>query len=80
MRTPRDISGTRLSRALAQFGYAVTRQTGSHIRMTTQRGGEHHVTVPAHNPVKVGTLNAIIGDVAQHLKLTKEEVIKAIVA
>ena len=80
MRTPRDISGTRLSRALAQFGDAVTRQTGSHIRMTTQRGGEHHVTVPAHTPVKVGTLNAIIGDVAQHLKLTKEEVIKAIVA
>ncbi|MGH7956922.1 MAG: hypothetical protein ACREH8_07905 [Opitutaceae bacterium] len=25
------------------------RQDGSHIRLTTQRGGEHHVTVPNHN-------------------------------
>jgi len=79
MRLPRDISGTQLAKGLAQFGYVITRQTGSHIRLTTQQAGEHHVTVPAHNPVRVGTLNAILSDVAVHLGVSKETVIKAII-
>ena len=57
------------------FGYEQSRQVGSHIRMTTQENGEHHVSIPNHNPIKVGTLNGIIGDVAEHFQITKEEVI-----
>ena len=30
------------------------------MRLTTQRGGEHHLTIPAHNPLRIGTLNAIL--------------------
>ncbi|MEK7770741.1 MAG: type II toxin-antitoxin system HicA family toxin [candidate division NC10 bacterium] len=30
------------------MGYRVTRQTGSHLRLTTLERGEHHVTVPRH--------------------------------
>ena len=78
MRLPRDISGTQLAQALTEFGYLVTRQTGSPIRMTTQRAGAHHVTVPAHNPLRVGTLNSILGDVSSHLGISKEDVLKAI--
>jgi predicted RNA binding protein YcfA (HicA-like mRNA interferase family) len=58
------------------LGYEVSHQTGSHIRLTTKQQGEHHLTIPAHNPLKVGTLNAILKDVANHLKLTREEIIK----
>jgi predicted RNA binding protein YcfA (HicA-like mRNA interferase family) len=35
VRLPRDLGSADLVRALAQLGYAVTRQTGSHIRLTT---------------------------------------------
>ncbi|MCH8056390.1 MAG: type II toxin-antitoxin system HicA family toxin [Proteobacteria bacterium] len=34
MRLPRDLTGARLVKALEKkFGYTVTRQTGSHIRL-----------------------------------------------
>ena len=46
MRLPRDVSGPALAAALAEFGYRVTRQTGSHMRLTTTERGEHHVTMP----------------------------------
>ncbi|MFQ5492532.1 MAG: type II toxin-antitoxin system HicA family toxin [Phycisphaerae bacterium] len=58
---PRDLSGTDLVKALGRLDYRVNHQTGSHLRLATQRGGEHHVTVPAHQAIKIGTLNAILG-------------------
>jgi predicted RNA binding protein YcfA (HicA-like mRNA interferase family) len=78
MRLPRDISGDQLAKALSRYGYAVTRQTGSHMRLTTQANGEHHVTVPAHYAIRVGTLNAILGDVASHLGMEKEQLIQTL--
>lgn len=75
MRLPRDLSGPELVRALQAFGYEVTRQTGSHIRLTTVGSGEHHVTVPRHDPLRVGTLNAILSDVASHAGLTRDELL-----
>jgi predicted RNA binding protein YcfA (HicA-like mRNA interferase family) len=76
MKLPRDISGQTLAKALLKLGYEPTRQTGSHIRLTTQLNGEHHVTVPAHNPLKIGTLNAILQAVAQHFELTRDALLK----
>ena len=67
MRIPRDLSGSELVRALAVLGYSVTRQTGSHLRLTTAERGEHHVTVPKHDDLRLGTLSAILSDVAEHL-------------
>ena len=55
MRLPRDLDRAELARALGKLGYRSTRQTGSHVRLTTTEGGEHHVTVPAHTPLRVGT-------------------------
>src|ERR1035438_9441892 len=48
MRVPRQWSGADLKKALAALGYEETRQTGSHVRLTTQMRGVHHVTVPDH--------------------------------
>jgi len=75
MRIPRDITGNELSKLLKIFGYEVTRQTGSHIRLTTSLKGEHHITIPNHNPIKIGTLSAILNDIAIHFEITKEETI-----
>ena len=73
-RLPRDISGHQLAALLAAYGYEITRQTGSHLRLTTSTNGEHHVTVPAHDHLKVGTLSGILTEVARHLELSKAEV------
>ena len=73
MRLPRDLSGNDLAQALRKLGYQVTRQTGSHIRLTTTERGEHHLTIPNHNPLRVGTLSGILADVAEHFELSREE-------
>lgn len=78
MRLPRDISGEDLARRLRSYGYEITRQTGSHIRLTTQIRGEHHLTIPNHKDLRVGTLAAILADVADHLGMSKEEVIQSL--
>lgn len=75
MRVPRDLSGQELIRLLAKLGYAVTRQTGSHVRLTTQECGEHHVTVPDHDPLRIGTLSAILAAVASHHGITRDELL-----
>lgn len=73
MRLPRDLSGKDLIKALSRLGYEVTRQTGSHIRLTTQLNGEHHITVPAHDPIKIGTLNAIFKGISEHTGLNRDQ-------
>ena len=78
MRVPRDISGDQLANALKPLGYQITRQTGSHIRLTTYEGGEHHITIPLHRPLRVGTLAAIINDVAAHSQVTREELLSSL--
>lgn len=76
MKLPRDLSGEELANSLRRFGYAITRQTGSHMRLTTQYNGEHHVTVPAHSPIKIGTLNSILQDVGSHVGLERDELLR----
>lgn len=78
MRLPRDVSGQDLVKALARLGYGVDRQSGSHIRLTTDRGGEHHITIPDHDPIKVGTLNAILRDVAEHAGVDRAQLLQAL--
>jgi len=43
MKLPRDLSGAHLAKALARVGYSATRQTGSHLRLTTASPSEYHV-------------------------------------
>ena len=74
MKLPRDIKGTELVQALREFGYAVTRQVGSHVRLSTELGGGHSLTVPLHRDIRVGTLDAILERVAEHFGLTRVEV------
>jgi predicted RNA binding protein YcfA (HicA-like mRNA interferase family) len=76
MKLPRDITGDGLANALVRLGYHVTRQTGSHIRLSTAENGEHLITVPAHSPLKIGTLAAILTDLESHHQLTREQLLK----
>jgi len=74
MKLPRDLSGEDLAKALKVLGYEVTRQTGSHLRLTTKAPSEHHVTIPAHRSLRIGTLVSVLQDVATHLKVSRDEV------
>lgn len=58
------------------MGYAIDRQKGSHIRLTTKLNGEHHITIPNHAPLKIGTLSSILTEIAMLLGKSKEEIIK----
>jgi predicted RNA binding protein YcfA (HicA-like mRNA interferase family) len=70
------MDGPRLVRALGVLGYEVTRQKGSHIRVTTQRGGENHEVIPHHDPIKTGTLASILKRVAAHHGISVEELLE----
>ncbi|MDR4468231.1 MAG: type II toxin-antitoxin system HicA family toxin [Nitrospira sp.] len=73
MRLPRDVSGDDLAQALHKLGYVVTRQTGSHLRLTTQEHGEHHLTIPQHSPLRIGTLSTILADIGKHFELSRDQ-------
>ena len=75
MKLPRDLSGAQLAKALARVGYSATRQTGSHLRLTTASPSEHHVTIPLHDPLRVGTLAAILADIAAHQEISRDELL-----
>ena len=76
MKIPRDCNGADLVRALRRLGYETQRQTGSHVQLATQRGGEHHVSVPDHRPLKVGLLHGVLKEVAEHHGLTVEALVR----
>ncbi|GDY24002.1 hypothetical protein LBMAG56_53490 [Verrucomicrobiota bacterium] len=57
-------------------GYTVPRQNSSHLRVTTQQGGEHHEVVPNHHPVKLGTLKGLLRSVAQPHRMSVAELLE----
>jgi predicted RNA binding protein YcfA (HicA-like mRNA interferase family) len=76
MKLPRDIGGEELAKLLVKYGYHITRQTGSHMRLSTSyKGNEHHITIPNNEPLRTGTLNSIINGVAVYLKIEKQTLI-----
>src|SRR5437763_1851496 len=77
-RIPSPARGADLVKALGVLGYERVRQEGSHIRLTTERQGQHHVTIPNHNPLKLGTLSGLLKAVAAHHGLTVEELLRRI--
>lgn len=78
MKLPRDLTGAQLAKVLSQVGYRVTRQTGSHVRLTVEVPRQHHITIPLHDPLKIGTLAAILADVAAHLGLSRDELLRSL--
>ncbi len=73
MKIARNLTGLELIKLLKPFGYEVMRQTGSHIRIQTMENGQHYETIPRHDPIKIGTLNNILKNIAEHFNLTKKE-------
>jgi predicted RNA binding protein YcfA (HicA-like mRNA interferase family) len=76
MKIPHDLNSKKLIRLLRKYDYFIERQVGSHIRLSRNISGkEHQITIPNHNPIKIGTLNSILNDVAENLNLSKQDII-----
>lgn len=65
MKLPRGVSAEQLIRALQRLGYAVIRQKGSHVRLFHEAAPTHSISVPLHDPLKIGTFHAILVEVAR---------------
>ena len=76
MRLPRDVSGDRLILALERIGYMAIRQKGSHVRLRHDGPPAHTITIPLHNPIKIGTLHGILSEVSQIRSIPVESLAK----
>jgi predicted RNA binding protein YcfA (HicA-like mRNA interferase family) len=77
VKVPRDISGGELAKKLEKYGYHVNRQTGSHMRLSSNlKGTDNHITIPKHYSLKIGILNSILSEVAAYLKIEKKTLIE----
>ena len=80
MKRPRDLSARELVRMLRPLGYRVTRQVGSHMRLTTEDRGQHHLTIPAHRRLTIGKISAMLWEVARHFGMPREELMSRLFA
>jgi predicted RNA binding protein YcfA (HicA-like mRNA interferase family) len=76
MKLPRDVGSRRLIKALEQAGYVVIRQRGSHVRVKHAGPPEHSITIPMHDPLKMGTLHGILSEVARARKIPMEGLVE----
>ena len=77
MKLPRDLSGSELVKVLCRdFGYRRINQEGSHIILQTDTPRSHRLSVPDHNPLRTGTLNAILRSVAAAKGVDKSELLE----
>ena len=64
MKIPRDVSARDLIKVLERYGYIFVRQEGSHIRMAKYEANKtHKITIPYHNPMKIGTFHKIAKEI-----------------
>lgn len=80
MKVPRDLNGSQLVKMLEKVGYQIQHQSGSHIIVKTLQNGENTQSVPNHKPLKIGTLNAILGEVADHLGVEKKDLLQQLLS
>jgi len=73
MKVPRDLSGAQLVKVLCRdWGYRQLHQEGSHVILQTETPGYQRLSVPNHNPLRIGTLNAILRAVAMHKNVERQ--------
>ena len=76
MKLPRDLSGRQLAHALIRhFGYREVNRVGSHIVLQTDSPTHHRVSIPDHDLLRIGTLNAILRSVAEAKNVSRAEIL-----
>jgi predicted RNA binding protein YcfA (HicA-like mRNA interferase family) len=79
MKVPRDLSGAQLVKVLCrEWAYRQVHQEGSHVVLQTETSGHQRLSVPNHNPLRVGTLNVIVRAVATHKGVDRQAVLDSL--
>ena len=79
MKLPRDLSGVSLAAVLCRdWGYVQVHQSGSHIIVQTEDPEHQRMAIPAHQALRIGTLNAILRAVAAHKGVTRDAIIESL--
>ena len=77
MKLPRDLAGADLADLLcAHYGYRRIHQVGSHIILQSEHPAHHRLAIPDHDPLRLGTLNAILRSVAAAKHTSKEAILR----
>jgi predicted RNA binding protein YcfA (HicA-like mRNA interferase family) len=77
VKLPRDLYGRDLAAILcSRWGYQKVNQVGSHIILQTEVPMHHRLSVPDHKPLRLGTLNAILRQVAVAKGVSREDILK----
>jgi predicted RNA binding protein YcfA (HicA-like mRNA interferase family) len=75
LKLPRDLNGEELAKGLTKLGFLAMHQSGSHILIKHTDSGET-ISIPAHRPLKVGTLAGLLKDVREITGLSREEILR----
>ena len=76
MKLPRDLSGAEFIKLLCKHhDYRRVNQEGSHVILETESPRHHRLAVPDYNPLRVGTLNAILRSVAEVKGLAQDDIL-----
>ncbi len=79
MKLPRDLSGHALIQVLCRsWGYRQVTQHGSHVVLETEKPSHQRIAVPAHKHLRIGTLHSILGAVARHQGVSREEILASL--
>jgi predicted RNA binding protein YcfA (HicA-like mRNA interferase family) len=76
MKIPRHLKGITLAENLCKYWeYRIVHQQGSHIILDTHSPSHQRISIPNHNPLRVGTLNSILRSVSTHKQVSKQEIL-----
>jgi predicted RNA binding protein YcfA (HicA-like mRNA interferase family) len=76
VKLPRELYGRDLARVLCnRWAYRQVNQVGSHIVLQTETPQHHRLSVPDHKPLRIGTLNAILRQVAAAKGVAREDLL-----
>lgn len=79
MKLPRDLAGNDLAKHLCKhWGYSIVHQVGSHMILQTEDPSHQRLPIPAHEFLRIGTLNSILRLVANHKGVSKEGILEKI--
>ncbi len=79
MKVPRDLSGAQLVKVLCRdWHYRVIHQEGSHVILQTDTPSHQRLSVPNHNPLRVGTLNGIVRAVSAHKGVERQQLLNTL--
>jgi predicted RNA binding protein YcfA (HicA-like mRNA interferase family) len=79
MKIPRDVSGLHLADVLCRrWRYTKVHQVGSHMILETSEPTQQRISIPDHDPLRLGTFGSILRKVAQHKGVPRDAIIASL--